>query len=76
MPSAVIFARTRSSWSTGVGGGVTFGFWLGLFGFFAQFFNPLVIEGFPYYMGWCWGGINLIVALVLGATLGAIIKAS
>ncbi len=36
--------------------------------------NPLVIEGFPYYMGWCWGGINMLVALCLGAALGGLIK--
>ncbi len=74
LPAAVLFAKTRGSWSEGIVGGVTFGFWVGALGFFAQFFNPLVIEGFPYYMGWCWGGINMLVALCLGAVLGALIK--
>ena len=53
---------------------VPFPLGFGMFGFFAQFFNPLVLEGFPYYLGWCWGGINLIVSLVLGLVLGAIVK--
>jgi hypothetical protein len=73
-PAAVIFARTRGSWSPGLGGGLAFGFWLGLVGSFAQLFNPIVFQGFPYYLGWCWWGINLITALGLGATLGLVIR--
>lgn len=75
LPAAVIFAKTRRSWADGLAGGLSFGFWVGLFGFFAQFFNPLVLEGFPYYLSWCWGGVNLIVCLALGATFGLILKA-
>ena len=52
-----------------------FGFWLGLVGAFAQFFSPLVMVGFPYYLAWCWFGINLVVSLALGGVLGAMIKA-
>ena len=74
IPAAVVFARTRQSWAAGPTGGLTFGFWLGLIGSFAQLFNPLVIKGFPYYLGWCWFGINMIVSLALGAVLGAMIK--
>ena len=74
VPAAVIFARTRGCWSAGVVGGLTFGFWLGLVGSFAQLFSPLVMEGFPYYMGWCWFGINLIVSLALGAVFGIMIR--
>jgi hypothetical protein len=73
-PAAMIFAKTRQSWSGGIAGGLAYGFWLGLVGSFAQLFNPLVMEGFPYYMGWCWWGINLITTLTLGATLGLVIK--
>ena len=75
-PAAVIFAKTRGSWAAGIAGGVVFGFWLGLFGSFAQLFSPLVMEGFPYYLGWCWAGINLIVSLALGAVLGLMIKSA
>jgi hypothetical protein len=32
------------------------------------------MEGFPYDLAWCWGGINLVVSLLLGAVLGAMIK--
>jgi len=60
IPAAVIFGKTRGSWSPGIAGGLAFGFWLGLVGSFAQLFSPIVIEGFPYYMGWCWWGINPI----------------
>ena len=73
-PAAVIFAKTRERWSAGVAGGLAFGFWLGLFGSFAQHFNPLVMEGFPYYLSWCWFGINMIVSLALGAILGVMIR--
>ena len=75
-PAAVIFAKTRGSWSPGVVGGLVFGVWLGLVGGFAQHFNPLVMEGFPNYLSWCWFGINIIVSLVLGAVLGAMIKST
>lgn len=73
-PAAVIFARTRASWSDGIAGGLVYGFWFGLVGSFAQFFPPLIMEGFPYFLGWCWFGINLIVALCLGAVLGLMIR--
>ena len=74
LPAAIIFAKTRGSWAAGINGGLAFGFLLGLFGSFAQFFSPMVIEGFPYYMGWCWFGINLIVSLALGTMLGLVIR--
>jgi hypothetical protein len=71
---AILFAKTRSSWAAGVKGGLAFGFWFGMALFFMNFYNPLVIAGFPYYLGWCWGGIGLIDGLVGGAVLGAIVK--
>jgi len=72
--AAVIFAKTRSSWAAGVKGGVTFGFWLGLIGFFATFYNPLVFNEFPYYLTWCMGSILLIGWLVYGAVVGVMYK--
>lgn len=74
VPAAIIFTKTRRCWSAGITGGLVYGFWLGALGFFAQFFNSLTIEGFPYYLSWCWGGIHLIVSLLLGAVLGLMIK--
>jgi hypothetical protein len=71
---AILFAKTRASWPEGVKGGLAFGFWFGLAMFFMNFYNPLVIAGFPYFLSWCWGGIGLIDGLVAGAVLGAIIK--
>ncbi len=73
---AVLFAKTRQSWGAGWRGGLTFGFFLGLAMFFVNFYFPLVIAGFPYYLGWCWGGISLIDSMVGGAVLGAIIQKS
>jgi hypothetical protein len=74
LTTGVLFGRTRAVWPDGLLGGVTFGFFLGLVSFFSQFYYPLVLEGFPYYMSWCWGGINMIGFLVLGGVLGLIYK--
>ena len=72
--ACVLFAKTRDAWGDGVGGGATFGFYLGLVVFFLQFYPTLVIEGFPYYLSWCWGGIDLIGFTILGAVLGVMYK--
>lgn len=74
--TAVLFARTRSAWGAGAFGGLTFGFFVGLVFFFPPFYNSLVIDGFPYHMSWCWGGIDMIQFLVLGTVLGAVYKES
>lgn len=74
--AGILFAKTRGSWKAGWVGGVTFGFWLGLISFFVPFYNPLVLDGFPYYLSWCWGGINLIDGVVGGAVLGAVYKSA
>ena len=72
--AAIIFAKTRSCWADGVAGGATYGFYLGLFTFFPQFYNSLIIDGFPYYLGWCWGGISMIEMVILGIVLAAVYK--
>lgn len=72
--AALLFAKTRGTWAAGFKGGATFGFYLGLFSFFAQFYSPLIIEGFPYYLSWCWGGIGLIEMTIMGAAMGAVYK--
>lgn len=72
--AAILFGRTRSAWAPGWRGGLTYGFFLGLVGFFPGFYNSLVFEGFPYYLSWCWGGITMIDSLIGGAVLGAIVK--
>jgi hypothetical protein len=69
---ALLFAKTRDSWAAGLKGGLTFGFWLGMVAFFFQFYSPLIYEGFPYHLSWCWGGINLIGWMVFGAVAGMI----
>lgn len=74
--AAILFGKTRGSWADGVMGGVTFGFFLGLVSFFSNFYNPLVIDGFPYYLSWCWGGTNVISGVIGGAVLGAIYKSA
>lgn len=72
--AAILFAKTRGSWAGGWMGGLTFGFFLGLVLFFQRFYDPLVIDGYPYYLAWCQGGINMIDSLLAGAVLGSIIK--
>ncbi len=70
----ILFAKTRDCWAAGAKGGMAFGFWLGMVAFVANFYDPLVIDGFPYYLAWCHGGIGLIGAVVGGAIVGVIIK--
>lgn len=72
--AAILFARTRDCWAPGLKGGITFGFFLGLVAFFSSFYNPLVLAGFPYFLAWYWGGINLINAVLGGAVLGLLYK--
>jgi len=72
--AAILFAKTRGSWAPGLKGGATFGCFLGLFSFFAHFYHPLTIEGFPYFLAWCWGGIGLIALAIMGAAQGMIYK--
>jgi len=72
--AAILFAKTRGSWSAGWAGGAAFGFWLGMTAFFAQFYPALTIDGFPYYLSWCWGGMTLIDGVVGGCVLGAVYK--
>lgn len=74
--AALLFSKTRACWAHGPKGGTIFGIFLGIFIFFPGFYNPLVIGGFPYYLAWCWGGINFIGMVVLGTVLGLIIKRS
>lgn len=71
---ALLFAKSRSSWSPGVKGGAIFGFFIGLTYFFTPFYNPLVINAFPYYLAWCWGGIDLVGWVIYGAIAALFIK--
>jgi len=71
---ALLFAKTRGAWGEGAKGGATFGLFVGLIAFFAQFYNPLVIADFPYYLSWCWGGIVLIGWMVFGAVAALLYK--
>ena len=72
--SCILFAKTRDSWGDGFGGGAIFGFWVGLIVFTLQFYPTLTIEAFPYYLSWCWGGINVIAFVILGGVLGVMYK--
>jgi hypothetical protein len=76
IPAAILFAQTRNSWTEGIQGGIIFGFWLGLVTFFPPFYDSLVIEGFPYFLSWCWGGANLISFIIFGAVVGGIYKSA
>lgn len=72
--AAVLFGKTRAIWADGANGGMAFGLFLGLAHFFTSFYNPLVFDGFPYYLAWCWGGIALIERVIAGALLGIIVR--
>jgi len=74
IPVAILFARTRNSWRKGSLGGAIFGFFLGLVVFFLPMYDSIVIESFPYFLSWCWGGINLIGFVVYGLIVGIICK--
>ena len=71
---AILFAKTRRSWTRGLAGGAAFGFLAGGVQFFTNFFDALVYDGFPYYLAWCHGTIDLIAFTVAGAVLGLTIK--
>jgi hypothetical protein len=68
------FAKSRSAWAAGPKGGAMFGFWVGLIGFIANFYTPLIYTGYPYYLTWCTGGILLIGWVIVGAVIGAMYK--
>jgi len=74
LAAALLFSKSRSSWAAGVTGGATFGACLGLVAFFTFFYNPLVFDGYPYYLAWCQGTITLIAFVIAGAVLGLVIK--
>jgi hypothetical protein len=71
---AILFARTRRAWASGIAGGAAFGLLVGMTHFFANFYDALVYEGFPYYLAWCHGGMDAIAFTVGGAVLGLVIK--
>ena len=71
---ALLFARTRGSWAAGWKGGLSFGFFLGPVIFFQRFYDPMVVDGCPYYLAWCQGGISMIDSLLAGAVIGSIVK--
>jgi hypothetical protein len=73
--AALLFARTRGSWAPGWKGGLVYGFFLGLVVFFQGFYDPLVIDGYPYYLSWCEGGMAMVDSLAAGAVAGAILPA-
>ena len=73
---AMMFSKTRNVWGAGIKGGVTFGAILGIVPFFGQFYFPMLIDGFPYYLAWCWGTIAIVGWMIFGAVASFIIKES
>lgn len=71
---AALYARTRSCWPSGVKGGATLGFFVGLFLFFADFYYPLIIAEFPYYLAWCWGASSILFAVITGSVVSLVYK--
>ena len=74
--AAILFGKTRQCWADGLKGGATYGLFLGMAFFFVRFYDAIVYDGYPYYLSWCQGGINLIVVVVAGAVMGLIYKRS
>ncbi|MFQ5525325.1 MAG: hypothetical protein ACE5GX_03610 [Thermoanaerobaculia bacterium] len=72
--AAILFSKSRRCWGDGWKGGATFGFFLGLVFFFAQFYPALTIDGFPYFLSWCWAGSKLIAMTIMGLGLGLVLK--
>lgn len=72
--AAIFFAKTVDSWAGGWRGGAAFGLFLGLVAFFSNHYYPLVLEGFPYFLSWCWGGVGIINGVIAGSVIGAIYK--
>jgi hypothetical protein len=72
--AAIAFGKSRGSWADGWSGGATFGALLGLTVGFVNFYWPIVLDGFPYYLSWCWLGVDVIAFVLSGAVLGVMIK--
>ena len=73
--AAVLFAKSRACWGAGLGGGIQFGVLVGLVVGFVNFYHPLTIADFPYYLAWCWLGIDVISYGILGGVFALIYKA-
>ena len=71
---AILFGKTRQSWADGFKGGATYGFFFGMTTFWVRFYDALIYDGFPYYLSWCQGAINLIAMVILGGVLGMMYK--
>lgn len=70
----VLFQKTRQMWADGPRGGVVFALWVALIVGFNQFFLALVIDGMPYYLVWCWLGMDVISLCSAGAVIGWMIR--
>ena len=71
---AILYAKTRSCWPAGLKGGATLGLIVGLMLFFAEFYYPLVIADFPYYLSWCWGVSEIIFSVIAGSIVALVYK--
>ena len=72
--SAILLGKTRQCWADGFKGGATYGFFLGMIFFFVRFYDAIIYDGFPYYLAWCQGSINLIGTVIAGGVMGLIYK--
>jgi len=74
--AAILFAKTRESWADGLKGGVVAGMWAGALVGATNFFDSLVILGFPYYLAWCHFGSDVIAFALAGAGIALVVKKS
>ena len=71
---AILFARTRQCWASGAKGGLFFGALAGALVGTTYFFDPLTIEGFPYYLAWCSFTIEILGYAAEGRVMAVFIK--
>lgn len=71
---AILFGKTRNCWPNGIVGGVQCGFLIGLVVGITSFFWPIIFDGFPPFLAWCWLGIDVIGYSLLGLVLALFLK--
>lgn len=71
---AILFAKSRSAWPAGWQGGAVLGLLVGLVVGFTSFYWPIVIADFPYFLAWCWLGVDAITYTLAGIVIGLVYR--
>lgn len=71
-----VYDKVRGSFDSGMGGGMTFGFYAGILMAFPGFiFNHLLLVGFTYSLAWV-STITLVVAMMLAGAVAGLMYAN